>query len=77
VAELLRDVGPALVVTILLDGPQLGSRWTAPCASVLADDPGSAVLTADGDARVSLARAALGTAFEARRDVGSVTSVHG
>jgi len=24
--ELLRDVGPTLVATILLDGPQLGSR---------------------------------------------------
>ena len=45
VAELLRDVGPTLVVTILLDGPQLASRWTARYASVLADDPGTAVLT--------------------------------
>jgi hypothetical protein len=45
VADLLRAVGPTLVVTILLDGPQLTSRWTARYASVLADDPGSAVLT--------------------------------
>jgi hypothetical protein len=45
VADLLRVVGPTLVVTILLDGPQLASRWTARYASVLADDPGSAVLT--------------------------------
>ena len=45
VAELLRTVGPTLVVTVLLDGPQLASRWTARYASVLADDPGSAVLT--------------------------------
>ena len=29
----------------LLDGPQLTSRWAARYASVLADDPGSAVLT--------------------------------
>jgi len=29
----------------LLDGPQLPSRWAARYASVLADDPGSAVLT--------------------------------
>src|SRR5262249_39779836 len=28
-----------------LDGPQLASRWTARYASVLADDPGSAVVT--------------------------------
>jgi hypothetical protein len=45
VADLLRIVGPTLVVTILLDGPQLASRWTARYAGVLADDPGSAVLT--------------------------------
>ena len=45
VAELVRSVGPTLVVTPLLDGPQLPSRWTARYAGVLADDPGSAVLT--------------------------------
>ena len=45
VSELLRSVGPTLVVTLLLDGPQLGTRWTARYASVLADDPGSSVLT--------------------------------
>jgi hypothetical protein len=45
VAELLRSVGPTLVVTLLLDGPQLATRWTARYASVLADDPGCAVLT--------------------------------
>jgi hypothetical protein len=38
-------VGPTLVVTLLLDGPQLAARWTARYAGVLADDPGSAVLT--------------------------------
>ena len=45
VADLLRSVGPTLVITPLLDGPQLSSRWAARYASVLADDPGSAVLT--------------------------------
>jgi hypothetical protein len=45
VADLLRAVGPTLVVALLLDGPQLASRWTARYASVLADDPGSSVLT--------------------------------
>src|SRR5262249_60062503 len=45
VAELLRSVGPTIVITPLLDGPQLSSRWAARYASVLADDPGSAVLT--------------------------------
>ena len=45
IAQLIRSVGPTLVITVLLDGPQLTSRWAARYASVLADDPGSAVLT--------------------------------
>jgi hypothetical protein len=45
VAELIRSVGPTCVLTLLLDGPQLDSRWAARYASVLADDPGSAVMT--------------------------------
>ena len=45
VAEVVRSVGPTIVITPLLDGPQLSSRWAARYASVLADDPGSAVLT--------------------------------
>jgi hypothetical protein len=45
VAEVIRQVGPTIVLTALLDGPQLNSRWAARYASVLADDPGSAVMT--------------------------------
>ena len=45
VADLIRAVGPTGIVTPLLDGPQLTSRWSARYASVFADDPGSAVLT--------------------------------
>ena len=45
VAEVIRSVGPTIVSTALLDGPQLTSRWSARYASVLADDPGSAVMT--------------------------------
>lgn len=45
VADLVRAVGPNLVIALLLDGPQLESRWSARCATVLADDPGSSVLT--------------------------------
>jgi hypothetical protein len=44
-AEVIRSVGPTIVFAPLLDGPQLNSRWAARYASVLADDPGSAVLT--------------------------------
>ena len=45
VAQLVRSVGPTVVFAVLLDGPQLTSRWAARYASVLADDPGCAVLT--------------------------------
>jgi hypothetical protein len=43
--ELLRSIGPTLILGLLLDGPQLASRWTSRYAGILADDPGSAVLT--------------------------------
>lgn len=45
VAELVRAVGPNLVIALLMDAPQLASRWPARYATVLADDPGSSVLT--------------------------------
>lgn len=45
VAELVRAVGPNLVLALLMDGPQLKPRWPARYATVLADDPGSSVLT--------------------------------
>lgn len=45
VADVVRRVGPSLVVAVLLDGPQLASRWPSRYSSVLADDPGAAVLT--------------------------------
>jgi hypothetical protein len=45
VVDVMRSVGPTVVLTPLLDGPQLNSRWAARYASMLAGDPGSAVLT--------------------------------
>jgi hypothetical protein len=45
IADVLRSVGPNLVIALLMDGPQLAARWPARYASVLADDPGSSVLT--------------------------------
>ena len=45
IADLIRTVGPSLVITILMDGPQKLDRWSAKYASVLAEDPGSAVIT--------------------------------
>jgi len=45
VSDLLRRIGPSLVIALLLDGPQLPQRWPCRYAAVLADEPGSAVLT--------------------------------
>jgi hypothetical protein len=45
VSDIVRSVGPNLVIALLMDGPQLNSRWSARYATVLADDPGSSVLT--------------------------------
>ncbi|HET6976205.1 MAG TPA: hypothetical protein VFI24_07775 [Pyrinomonadaceae bacterium] len=45
VSDIVRAVGPNLVLAILMDGPQISSRWPARYATVLADDPGSSVLT--------------------------------
>lgn len=45
VGEIVRSVGPDLVIALLMDGPQLLSRWTARNAMNLADDPGCSVLT--------------------------------
>lgn len=41
----IRAVGPNLVIALLMDGPQLAVRWPGRYATVLADDPGSAVLS--------------------------------
>lgn len=43
--NIIRSVGPNLVIALLMDGPQLGTRWPGRYATVLADDPGSAVLS--------------------------------
>jgi hypothetical protein len=45
ISDLIRHVGPTLVVTILMDGPQKTDRWSSRYAGVLSEDPGSAVLT--------------------------------
>lgn len=45
VQPVLRSIGPNLVIALLMDGPQLPFRWPNRYATVLADDPGSAVLT--------------------------------
>lgn len=45
VGDIIRAVGPNLTVALLMDGPQLKERWSARHATILAEDPGSSVLT--------------------------------
>jgi hypothetical protein len=45
VGDLVRSVGPNLVIALLMDGPQLRARWSGRYAMSLADDPGSFVLS--------------------------------
>ncbi len=45
IANIIRAVGPNLVIALLMDGPQLERRWSSRYATVFADDPGSSVLT--------------------------------
>jgi hypothetical protein len=68
IAELVRSVGPTPVFAVLLDGPQLTTRWAARYAGVLADDPGSAVLTLTSFGMVQRCR-------PHRRDVSPVVAL--
>src|SRR5208337_4302524 len=43
--DVIRSVGPNLVISLLMDGPQLSNRWPGRYAPTLADDPGCSVLT--------------------------------
>lgn len=43
--DILRAIGPNLLFALLMDGPQISSRWPARYASYLSEDPGTAVLT--------------------------------
>lgn len=45
VHDLVRSIGPTLVIALLMDGPQISARWPGRYAMGLADDPGSSVLT--------------------------------
>lgn len=56
VADSVRAVGPNLVICLLMDGPQLVSRWSSRYATVLADDPGSSVLTVSSLGMVRLSK---------------------
>jgi len=63
VGDLVRAIGPNLVIALLMDGPQLKERWSARYATSLADDPGSSVLsvTSLGMAKLSRPRGSIAT----------------
>ncbi|MGH8046350.1 MAG: hypothetical protein ACREKL_03815 [Chthoniobacterales bacterium] len=56
IGNIIRAVGPNLVIALLMDGPQLASRWPGRYGTVLADDPGSSVLTVSPLGMVKLSR---------------------
>jgi hypothetical protein len=56
VGRFVRSVAPDLVIALLMDGPQLKDRWPAYQATVLADDPGSSVLTFTCEGMVRMSR---------------------
>ncbi len=60
VSETIRSIGPNLMIAILMDGPQIRQRWPAKYASVLAEDPGSSVLTLTSLAMTHMSRPAPG-----------------
>ncbi len=56
-ASLVRSLGPSLLIALLMDGPQLTARWPSRYATVLADDPGTSVLTLTSLGMVKLSHA--------------------
>jgi hypothetical protein len=56
VGELIRGIGPNLVIALLMDGPQLEGRWASRYAAGLADDPGSSVLSVTSLGMAELSR---------------------
>lgn len=55
--ELVRSIGPNLVVALLMDSAQIKDRWPARYATVLAEDPGCSVLTLTSRALLDRANA--------------------
>lgn len=54
-------MGPNLLIALLMDGPQLSRRWPARYAAVLAEDPGTSVLTLTSLGMVERSRPILGS----------------
>jgi predicted amidohydrolase len=60
--DVVRAVGPNLVISLLMDGPQLSTRWASRHATTLAEDPGSSVLTVTSLGMSQLSRSSTGAA---------------
>lgn len=58
ISDVIRTVGPNLVIALLMDGPQLAGRWPGRYATVLADDPGCSVLSVTSIGMTELSRPA-------------------
>jgi len=56
VGDIIRAIGPNLVIALLLDGPQIPERWSARYATALTDDPGCSVLTLTSKGMAKLSR---------------------
>jgi hypothetical protein len=58
VGDIVRAIGPNLLIALLMDAPQLNGRWPGRYAASLADDPGCSVLTvtSSGMSRLSKTR---------------------
>jgi hypothetical protein len=56
VGDIIRAVGPNLIIALLSDGPQLGGRWPGRYAAALADDPGCSVLSVTSEGMSNLSR---------------------
>jgi hypothetical protein len=62
--DVVRAMGPNLVISLLMDGPQLIGRWASRYATILADDPGSSVLTVTSLGMSELSRPVSGPSRE-------------
>ncbi|BDP44079.1 hypothetical protein DAETH_40480 (plasmid) [Deinococcus aetherius] len=74
VSDVIRGVGPTLMVALLMDGPQLAERWSARYVSVFADDPGTSVLTVTS---LGMAERSRAPGFPPNRTVALWRDAHG
>lgn len=55
-ANLIRGIGPTMLIALLADGPQLAHRWPGRYSSLFTDDPGTSVLTITSSGMLGLSR---------------------